>query len=137
MPSAPAHTTPEALMDHTVLPASGVGIHHADRHPLHPLPIDPADVVAGDPRASWTVLYEDDVVERGLWQMTPGSAAGIEADEMFAVLSGRATITPAEGPSLTVGPGDVGIMRAGTRAVWTVHETLRKAYQITKSPCPA
>lgn len=34
-------------------------------------------------------------------------------------------------PALTVGPGDLAVLREGDRATWTVHETLRKAYEIT------
>jgi uncharacterized cupin superfamily protein len=28
--------------------------------------------------------------------------------------------------------GDVGLLRAGDRTVWTVHQTLRKVYQVTR-----
>ncbi|MFN8168934.1 MAG: cupin domain-containing protein [Candidatus Nanopelagicales bacterium] len=34
------------------------------------------------------------------------------------------------GPTLEVGPGDVGLYPAGTRTRWTVHETLRKVYVV-------
>ncbi|OPC77860.1 hypothetical protein B4N89_36975 [Embleya scabrispora] len=122
-------------MDHAPTPDADITVTHAPDHPLTPLPIDPADVLSGDPVTSFAVLREDDHAEHGLWQMTPGSAAGVEADEMFVVLAGRATIDVRNGPTLDVKPGDVGLMRAGTHAVWTVHETLRKAYRITK-PTP-
>ena len=50
---------------------------------------------------------------------------------MFVVVSGRATIEFEDGASIDVGPGDVCVLEEGARTVWTVHETLRKAYQIT------
>jgi uncharacterized cupin superfamily protein len=35
------------------------------------------------------------------------------------------------GPTLEVGPGDVGLLHAGDRTTWTVHEDLRKIFQVT------
>lgn len=67
---------------------------------------------------------------RGVWQITPGVVTDTEADEMFVVLSGSATIEVAGGPTLTVGPGDLVVLGEGDRTTWTVHETLRKAYAI-------
>jgi hypothetical protein len=47
---------------------------------------------------------------------------------VFVVLRGRATIEVSGGPTLEVGPGDVGVLHAGDRTTWTVHEDLRKVY---------
>jgi uncharacterized cupin superfamily protein len=58
----------------------------------------------------------------------------VEADEVFVVLSGRATIEVENGPTLEVGPGDVAVLPEGTVTRWTVHETLRKVYQSTHAP---
>jgi uncharacterized cupin superfamily protein len=69
---------------------------------------------------------------RGIWQITPGVVTDTEADELFVVISGAATIEVADGPALGVGPGDMAVLRAGDRTTWTVHETLRKAYAITR-----
>ncbi|MGK5551747.1 cupin domain-containing protein [Actinomadura kijaniata] len=98
---------------------------------LEPDPLDPVAVVAGDPEVSTLVLHSDDRVERGIWQITPGTVTDTEADEIFTVVSGRATIEIEDGPTLEVGPGDVGVLTAGARTTWTVHETLRKVYQVT------
>ena len=54
----------------------------------------------------------------------------VEADEVFVVLSGRATVEVVDGPTLEIGPGDVGLLPAGARTTWTVHETLRKVYVV-------
>lgn len=100
-------------------------------------PLDPQpdhDVVAGDPVVSLLELStsEDGRVERGVWQITPGVVRDVEADELFVVISGSATIEFDDGaPALDVGPGDAAILPAGARTTWTIHETLRKVYQAT------
>jgi uncharacterized cupin superfamily protein len=100
-------------------------------------PLAPEQILAGAPRVSSLTLHESvdpatgRTVERGVWQITPGVVADVEADELFVVLSGRATIEFADGPTLEVGPGSVAVLPAGAVTRWSVHETLRKVYQIT------
>lgn len=96
-------------------------------------PLDPDQVVAGDPQVRSRVLHTspDGVVERGVWEITPGVSTDVEADELFVVIAGRATIEVADGPVIEVGPGDVVVLEEGWRTTWTVHETLRKVYQVT------
>ena len=100
---------------------------------LEPEPLDPAQVVSGSPEVTGRVLWTspDGRQLRGLWQITPGVVTDTEADELFVVVSGRATVEVESGPTLEVGPGDAAVLRAGDRTTWTVHETLRKAYAIT------
>ncbi|MER8183149.1 cupin domain-containing protein [Kitasatospora sp. NPDC094015] len=99
---------------------------------LEPDPLDPAQIVSGTPEVSGKVLWEspDGRQIRGIWQITPGVVTDTEADELFVVVSGRATIAFEGGPTLEVGPGDLAVLREGDRTTWTVHETLRKAYAI-------
>ncbi|MFF4894915.1 cupin domain-containing protein [Streptomyces sp. NPDC001068] len=99
---------------------------------LEPEPLDPAQIVSGTPEVTGKVVWEspDGRQVRGIWQITPGVVTDTEADEMFVVVSGSATIEVEGGPTLTVGPGDMAVLRAGDRTTWTVHETLRKAYAI-------
>jgi uncharacterized protein len=94
---------------------------------------DPLSVIAGNPVTSSLVLAESDTAERGIWQITPGTVTDVEADEMFVVISGRATIAVEGGPVFDVGPGDVCVLSEGDRTTWTVHETLRKVYQISST----
>lgn len=87
-------------------------------------------VVAGAPRADAYELGTFGGVEVGVWEMTPGVASDVEADEIFVVLAGRARIVflePAR-EAIDVGPGSVVRLVAGTRTEWTVTETLRKVY---------
>ncbi|MDQ8047240.1 MAG: cupin domain-containing protein [Solirubrobacteraceae bacterium] len=101
--------------------------------PLEPLPLDPAQIVEGAPETSYAVLdvSADGRVERGIWQHTPGTTTDVEADELFVVVSGRATVEIEGGETLELAPGTVGVLRAGARTTWTVHETLRKVFQTT------
>jgi hypothetical protein len=98
---------------------------------LEPWPLEPDQIVDGDPQVSGRVLdtSADGKVERGVWQHTAGVSRDTESDELFVVLTGRATIEVEDGPTLEVGPGDVGLLHAGDRTTWTVHEDLRKIFQ--------
>ena len=98
--------------------------------PLAPDPLDADQVISGNPQVSGYEILDDDAVSVGIWQHTAGVSTDVEVDEIFVVLSGRATIEVAAGPTLEVGPGDVGILEAGAETTWTVHEDLRKIYII-------
>ncbi|WEB43165.1 cupin domain-containing protein [Streptomyces yunnanensis] len=106
------------------------GLADAD---LEPEPLDPEQVVSGDPVVTGKVLWEspDGSQIRGIWQITPGVVTDTEANELFVVVSGRATIEVEGGQVLEVGPGDACVLREGDRTRWTVHETLRKTYHIS------
>lgn len=115
-------------------PSLVFAVHVADAE-LEPSELDPAQIVSGDPRVSEVELSSsaigDRQVIRGIWQMTPGVVTDTEADEVFVVLSGRATIEFSDGTQVAVGPGDVVVLTEGAETTWTVHETLRKVYQAT------
>ncbi|MFD9000314.1 cupin domain-containing protein [Streptomyces sp. NPDC059582] len=105
---------------------------HVPDAELVPEPLDPAQIVAGTPEVTGKVVREsrDGRQIRGVWQITPGVVTDTEADELFVVVSGSATIEVEGGPTLRVGPGDLAVLREGDRTTWTVHETLRKVYAI-------
>ena len=92
--------------------------------------LDPAQVVDGAPEVRSLSLHDSDALAVGIWQHSSGESTDVEADEVFVVLRGRATIEVDGGPTLEVGPGDVGLLPAGARTTWTVHETLRKIYVV-------
>jgi uncharacterized cupin superfamily protein len=72
--------------------------------------------------------------EVGLWEIDPGTAHDVEVDEVFVVVSGRATVSVVGWPDVVVGPGDVVRLRAGTATTWTVTERLRKVYVAWDGP---
>jgi len=75
---------------------------------LEDWPLEPDQIVDGDPQVSGRVLdaSADGKVERGVWQHTAGVSRDTESDELFVVLTGRATIEVEGGPTLEVGPGE-------------------------------
>jgi uncharacterized cupin superfamily protein len=96
--------------------------------------LDPQDVLAGTPEtASRELMRASGTTDLGIWEISEGTVTDVEADELFVVLSGRATIAFEDGPTLEVGPGDACRLKAGQRTVWTVHATLRKVYAIVSA----
>ncbi|MFT2817231.1 cupin domain-containing protein [Leifsonia sp. A12D58] len=84
---------------------------------------------AGQPTTGYATLGEFNGSEIGVWEMTPGAMTDVEADEVFIVLSGAASVDfTGTTESITLAPGDVGRLRAGQQTLWTVTETLRKVY---------
>lgn len=92
--------------------------------------LDSSQVISGSPMVSSKPIHESEHLAVGIWQHTAGTSRDVESDEVFIVLTGRATIEVADGPTLHVGPGDVGVLPAGAHTVWTIHETLRKVYVV-------
>ena len=93
-----------------------------------PVPFE--QVVAGEPTTGHAVLDVSDAREVGVWEMTPGAMRDTEADEVFVVLFGAATVEfehPIADPVI-LGPGSVVRLEAGMRTIWTVRQTLRKVY---------
>jgi uncharacterized protein len=110
----------------------------ADPDPLgHDLQPDaPLVIVTGEPRASVTELYRDDVVQYGVWEVTPGvfAAENTGFAEQMHVLRGAATVTSDDGTSLELRAGVSFLAPARWRGRWEVRETLRKTYVIWTVP---
>ena len=100
---------------------------------LEPTRLDPAQILGGTPETSELVLWEsaDGRITRGVWQITPGVVTDVELDELFVVVSGRATIEIEGADPIEAEPGSVVILGEGAKTRWTIHETLRKVYQVT------
>ena len=77
-------------------------------------------------------LAQTAAMEVGVWEHPVGRSTDVEADEIFVVLSGRATVQFADGTELDLGPGTVGILEAGAETTWVVTETLRKVWVIPR-----
>ncbi|WP_326636896.1 cupin domain-containing protein [Streptosporangium sp. NBC_01755] len=97
---------------------------------LSPDELEPDQILAGSPRVSSIELWSspDGKQSRGIWEITPGTVGDVERDEMFVVLSGRATLEVDGGAALELVPGSVCLLAEGAKTVWIVHETLRKVY---------
>jgi uncharacterized cupin superfamily protein len=106
--------------------------------PLDDLPIDPHDVVQGEPRARLAELLDTPELTVGVWELSPGAVTDTEADEVFVVVSGSATVEFVDsGRILHLAPGSIGRLAAGSRTRWTVSETLRKVYVTLPEPAAA
>jgi uncharacterized protein len=106
---------------------------HVSELDLEPVALDPNQVLEGSPRVSELVLWTsaDGGMVAGVWQITEGVVTDVEADELFVVVSGLAAVEIEGGPTLELSPGVMGILHAGDRTVWRIHETLRKVFQVT------
>lgn len=87
-----------------------------------------ADPVSAQPRSAAAALDTLGGVEIGVWEIDPGVATDVEADEVFVVLSGRAEVTFSSGEQIALEPGIVVRLHAGEQTTWIVHERLRKVY---------
>ena len=98
---------------------------------LEPDPLDPEQILGGDPRTFDLELARSASGEiSGIWRCTPGRFSDVEVDETFVVLEGRATVEFADGHRIELGRGDVCVLAAGAETVWTVHETILKGYRL-------
>jgi uncharacterized cupin superfamily protein len=95
----------------------------------------PADQqVDGAPTTGWLALGSAGTAEVGVWEMSVGAMSDTEADEVFVVLSGEATIEFLdEGRTVSIAVGDCVRLSAGMRTIWSVTAPLRKLY-ITLPP---
>ncbi|CAN5644098.1 cupin domain-containing protein [soil metagenome] len=92
-------------------------------------PVAADQSVRGEPTTAVASFGDFAGLDVGVWEMSPGVMTDVEADEVFVVLSGSATVEFADGTdTLTLGPGDVVCLAAGAETVWTVTDTLRKVY---------
>ena len=91
--------------------------------------VAPDQAVDGSPKTGVGRLGRFGELEVAAWEMTPGVMRDVEADEVFVVLSGAATVEFEDGTTpLSLAAGDVVHLAEGARTVWTVTETLRKVY---------
>lgn len=92
-------------------------------------PVPPGQSAQGEPTTGTLPVTQFAGLEVGVWEMTPGVMTDVEADEVFVVVSGAATVEFADGSApLPLRAGDVVRLAGGAETVWTVTETLRKVY---------
>ncbi|WP_440071017.1 cupin domain-containing protein [Streptosporangium sp. OZ121] len=121
---------PETADLSRMVTAAGAFSVPTDEVRLSPGELEPHQILAGSPRVSSIELWSspDGKQSRGIWEITPGTVIDVERDEMFVVLSGRATLEVDGGATLELVPGSVCLLAEGAKTVWIVHETLRKVY---------
>jgi uncharacterized cupin superfamily protein len=102
---------------------------------LDPFPLDPSQIVEGDPQASATILWksEDGKQCNGIWECTPGVFDYVHTDETACLVQGRVTVTPEGGEPVEIGAGDIVFFPEGSRTRWHVRETVRKAFHLHAS----
>jgi uncharacterized protein len=113
------------LAEASVLPALSAALAHT------PLPAE--KVITGSPIEGNRTLASSGETTVGLWELTASVSRDVEADEVFVVLAGRATVEIAArdvhaAATLELEAGSIVRLSAGMRTVWHVHETLRKFY---------
>jgi uncharacterized cupin superfamily protein len=102
---------------------------HAATIDLDRAPVPAEQSLDGAPTTAAQPVTELAGLEIGVWEMTPGQMSDVEAEEVFVVLAGSATVAFADdSPTLHLQAGDVVRLAAGAETVWTVTETLRKVY---------
>ena len=112
--------------------------------PFQPLDVAAVDVAAtpvledlrleGEPSTGFIDVAVVGDTTVGIWEMTAGSMRDIEADEVFVVVAGRASVELVEGGRTTrtieLVPGTLCRLDAGMHTRWRVTETLRKVYVV-------
>ncbi|MBB2915558.1 hypothetical protein FHS43_006881 [Streptosporangium becharense] len=118
--------------------AAGAFSVPADGVRLSPEELAPGQILAGSPRVSSIELWSspDGGQSRGIWEITPGTVTDVERDEVFVVLTGRATLEVDGGATVELAPGSVCLLAEGAKTIWIVHETLRKVYHIMEPQNP-
>lgn len=98
---------------------------------LEPDPLDPDEIVSGNPEVSeLTLLESDDGHTSGLWRLTPGVVTDTEVEEAFLVITGRGRIEFEDGSEVELEPGSTHRFEGGEKTTWTITETLLKAYWV-------
>jgi uncharacterized protein len=100
-----------------------------DNVELSPSPITPAWVIEGSPTARNRVLStsDDQTACTIVWDCSKGKFNWYyDFDETVHIVEGGVTLEDGHGPARHVGPGDVVFFPAGSHAVWTVDNYVRK-----------
>jgi uncharacterized protein len=93
--------------------------------------LDGWTVVDGAPTMKTWVLHTcaDGSMISGLWEATPGTYHAVyESFEFVHLLSGKLTITPDGGQSVTLVAGDAFVVEPNFKGTWKIEETVRKQF---------
>ena len=117
------------MTDEQLQPFAAAAMIDAHTLPLEFEPVPAANAPTPGLETGWASLGEYAGAELGVWQLSEGEMHDTEAEEVFVVVSGEATIEflePAH-PAIRVHAGSIVRLEAGMRTKWTVHSpALRK-----------
>ena len=97
-----------------------------------------AGATHGEPHESFLVLFEDDRVEVGIWEVTAGGFSSRKAgiSEVMHFVAGEGSITADDGVVTEIRPGAVLVTPDGWEGTWEVSRPTRKLYVIAKTALP-
>jgi uncharacterized cupin superfamily protein len=100
---------------------------------LKPLGVK-ATATEGSPADSCTEIIDDDHLDIGVWECTPGTFTSQWPDvlEVFTVLEGRGKLIDGSGTEHELRPGIMQVIPPGSTGTWVIEETIRKSYVIVK-----
>ena len=89
----------------------------------------------GEPVESSAVLFEDSLVEVGVWECTPGCFPSRRDGwrEAVTIVVGRGVLRDANGTEHPLAPGVTLALPEGWVGEWDIAETVRKVYVVTLS----
>ena len=89
---------------------------------------------ADDPqsmRARGQVFWEEGSLVAGAWECDPGpSRWTFETNEFIYILAGSMTVTRDGGSAVRLKAGDTAVFPVGWTGTWTIHEPIRKVYNL-------
>lgn len=101
-------------------------------------PINPEDVLSGEPRAracTWAVSA-DQTATHWLWECTAGSFRWwFGFDETVTIVAGSVRVAVDGEEPIDLGVGDAAYFPAGRWSTWTVHDYVRK-HAVLRVPVP-
>jgi uncharacterized cupin superfamily protein len=101
-------------------------------------PINPEDVLSGDPRAralTWAVSA-DQTTTHWLWECSAGSFRWwFGFDETVSIVDGAVRVEVDGEEPIELGVGDAAYFPAGRWSTWTVHDHVRK-HAVLRVPVP-
>ncbi|MBZ8117649.1 DUF861 domain-containing protein [Roseovarius sp. LXJ103] len=79
-------------------------------------------------------INEDETTYSGVWECAPTREVidAYPVHELMTIVSGKITVTHADGTAEHLGAGDSFYIAKGKKMVWEITETLRKIYMITE-----
>lgn len=101
--------------------------------PLEFAALPPEQCPAGPVTTGVATVARTGFAEIGVWEHPAGTSTDVEQDEVFVVLSGSGRVILDDGSVLSLRPGTVGVLTAGTPTTWVVDEPLRKVWLVPRS----